>query len=316
MKENVLSAATLVAYISRPNFDGNIQYDAPDDGKQSGGWDVEVFASGLRNPYGLVMHSNGYLYGTDNGPNLGYGDILLSCDGNQRVDEEEEDKITLLERGTYHGHANRRRGLEGDTRQCTWRDPLDPATNGFTPPLVIVPAATCGIIEFRSNHFGGQLRGNLISSKYTGALYRTILTSNGRSVSPQTNPPLPIVGDYGLDVTQAPGGELIEVRYQDSDIFFHRPVEPNTSAVKLLSIFPHRGPLAGGSSLHLYGKNLNKNGTPTVTVGGKPCVVTTTKEFRVQCTIPPGSGTVDITLTAAGETAVFNQGYRYIKGFE
>jgi len=70
-KENYYSAATLVAYLSDPLFNGTITYDAPDDGTPDGGYGVEVFASGLRNAFGLVMHSNGKLYGTDNGPNWG-----------------------------------------------------------------------------------------------------------------------------------------------------------------------------------------------------------------------------------------------------
>jgi len=70
-KENYYSAATLVAYLADPQFDGTITYDAPDNGSPNGGNGVEVFASGLRNPVGLVLHSNGKLYGTDNGPNLG-----------------------------------------------------------------------------------------------------------------------------------------------------------------------------------------------------------------------------------------------------
>jgi len=70
-KENYFSAATNVAYLSDVNFNGNIQYSAADDGLPTT-TGVEVFASGERNPFGICLHSNGYLYGTDNGPNLGY----------------------------------------------------------------------------------------------------------------------------------------------------------------------------------------------------------------------------------------------------
>jgi len=63
--------ATVVAYLADPNFEPNIQYDAPDDGLPMT-YGVEVFAPGLRNPFGICLHSNGFLYGSDNGPNLGY----------------------------------------------------------------------------------------------------------------------------------------------------------------------------------------------------------------------------------------------------
>lgn len=73
--ESYYSAATLRARVLDPNFDGTITYDAEDDGTPSGGNGIDVFAPGQRNPFGLCLHSNGKLYGTDNGPNIGYGDM-------------------------------------------------------------------------------------------------------------------------------------------------------------------------------------------------------------------------------------------------
>lgn len=72
-KENYYSAAVLVAYINKPGFNGTITYDADDDGTPVGGSGVEIFTSGNRNAFGITLHSNGNLYVTDNGPNLGYG---------------------------------------------------------------------------------------------------------------------------------------------------------------------------------------------------------------------------------------------------
>ena len=79
-KENYFSAATNVAYLSDVNFNGNIQYSAADDGVPTT-TGVEVFASGERNPFGICLHSNGYLYGTDNGPNLGYVSVFVHLIG-------------------------------------------------------------------------------------------------------------------------------------------------------------------------------------------------------------------------------------------
>jgi len=47
------------------------------------------------------------LYGTDNGPNLNYGNMATSCDGSFIDDVTEEDKINLLRKGHYYGHAVR-----------------------------------------------------------------------------------------------------------------------------------------------------------------------------------------------------------------
>jgi IPT/TIG domain len=73
LKENYFSAATIEADVKNPLFDGFIEYSAPDDGSPINYVGVSVFAPGQRNPFGLVLHSNGYLYATDNGPNTGYG---------------------------------------------------------------------------------------------------------------------------------------------------------------------------------------------------------------------------------------------------
>lgn len=72
MNENVFSAAALVAHVGRPDFNGDITYSKPDNGdivSGGGASGVELFATGLRNPYRILLHSNGKLYATDNGPN-------------------------------------------------------------------------------------------------------------------------------------------------------------------------------------------------------------------------------------------------------
>ena len=53
--EGYFSAATLVAYLNRPNFSGFIEYDG--NGYPKPGLDIEVFASGQRNPYDLTLHT-------------------------------------------------------------------------------------------------------------------------------------------------------------------------------------------------------------------------------------------------------------------
>ena len=75
--ESPLSAALLKICISRPGFNGNIQYEDSVTGSLVvdqvlgeqidvvSGVDVEVYAPGIRNSLDLVVHSNGYLYATD-----------------------------------------------------------------------------------------------------------------------------------------------------------------------------------------------------------------------------------------------------------
>lgn len=63
LDEAYFSAATLIAYLSRENFDGFITYD-DSTGLPITGLDVELFATGQRNSYDICLHSNGNLYAT------------------------------------------------------------------------------------------------------------------------------------------------------------------------------------------------------------------------------------------------------------
>ena len=64
LKENFLSGAINVAYLSHPDFNGNIQWSAPDDGNMIAKG-IDIYAAGTRNPYSIVLHTNGKLYATD-----------------------------------------------------------------------------------------------------------------------------------------------------------------------------------------------------------------------------------------------------------
>lgn len=70
LPESVLSAASLIARTSKgAAFKGAITYSTnnPATAVQTGGRDVSVFASGLRNSFTVLPHSNGLIYATDNG---------------------------------------------------------------------------------------------------------------------------------------------------------------------------------------------------------------------------------------------------------
>jgi len=354
MKENYFSAATVVAYTADPNFDGMITYNAPDDGIPDLTNGVEVWAAGQRNPFGITLHSNGFIYGTDNGPNLGYvsafpqwvllhtlslvaagrsthisvfifvlmlllllqGDMKTGCAPNEFIpDVETEDKVNILLQGSYLGHPNARRAsADNDDRQCAWRHPTSPSGNGFTAPLTVTPSSAGAIMEFESDSFGGQMRGNLIFSKYTDGLYRVILAPGGQAVIPQTDPPIALVGDGGLGVTQAPDGSLVEVRLSANELWVHQPVEDLGTDLWVNTVWPRRCGSAGGPKMMIYGKNLDKNGTPTVTVGGSDCPVVFSNSIKVRCTLPGGSGIVDVVVTSGTESYTFKRGFRYATG--
>ena len=221
--------------------------------------------------------------------------------------------MTYQVQGGYYGQPNLQRAAElNDPRQCVWRGADEPSSSEYTGPLVQVSSSTDGIIEFAGDHFDGQLRGNLLAAKYGGPLKRIILTADGSGVIPESDPVIDLVGTGGLDVTQAPNGNLFEIRYPENEIYVQKPDEASTGELRVNAVFPRRGGLAGGNSLSIYGFNLNKN--PVVTVGGSSCPVQTASATKIVCKLPGGSGTVDIVLTAGKATYTFKRGYRYIAG--
>jgi hypothetical protein len=234
------------------------------------------------------------------------------------TDQQREDKLVHVLFNKYYGHPNPKRVVDqNDTRQCVWRNPTEPTSTVYQAPLGVVKSSATGIIEYRADHFNRQLRGNLIHVKYKGALLRTVLSADGLSANPLTIPGLTLVGKSGLDVAQAPNGNLIEVRYTSSQIWVSRPIESTTSIIRVSSVFPYRGGLAGGTPLRIFGMNFGST-PPTVTVGAFNCPVDTSTmtSTEIRCTLPGNpAGLVDIVVASATTgTYTFQKGYRYITG--
>jgi Glucose / Sorbosone dehydrogenase/IPT/TIG domain len=319
LKENFLSGAVNVAYISHPDFDGNIRWSAPDDGNMIAKG-IDIFASGLRNPFSIVMHSNGRLFGTDNGPNVGYGRMMTGCGLADSIeDQQRNDELVLIENGRYYGHPNLKRAkFFNDTRQCAWIGPEVKSTTSYTAPLLTHASSIDGLMEFHGNHFDGQLRHNLLFIRYSASnnIFRVILNANGTGVVSSSTKAIPLnIGLKGLDITQAPNGNIIEIRYPTNSVFHYKPVEPETTDMVIKSTFPRRGPNSGGNMLSIYGVNLNRLGpSPTVSVGNKSCQLVSASSNRIDCRLPGGTGTVDITVSNGPATSTFSRGYRYISG--
>jgi hypothetical protein len=144
-------------------------------------------------------------------------------------------------------------------------------------------------------------------------VYRVVLTPDGTGVLPTITSPIPMnIGYLGLDLTQAPNGNLIEMRYQNNTVYVHKPVELPSTTMKVKTAFPRRGRSGGGTILNIYGINFAPGAT--VLVGGKSCPVISLKSNQIDCTLPGGVGTVDIVVSLGATTSVFQKGYRYISG--
>jgi hypothetical protein len=334
MSENYFSAAILVANINKPSYNGFITYNATNDGDPITGFGpngVEVFASGTRNPFGVVMHSNGYIYATDNGPNVGFGDMSTGCGPGDTVpDVFDYDELNLIVRDNYYGHPNRKRG-QTDPKQCIYRGGSVPSSSINTAPIMKLRSSSDGIIEYDASYFNNEMRGNLIVSKYKDGLFRIVLSPDGTKVAPYSNPAIVLDGDNGLALTQTPNGNLIDVRYDTNECYVYIPEQPPTTVLTIYSIFPRRGKLQGGSKLSIYGTNFdnsndnnNNNNTTTIVplsivvyVGGYVCSnVIVISSTHIDCTIPPSSivQRANIEVYKGMEYATFVNGYHYIIG--
>lgn len=181
---------------------------------------------------------------------------------------------------------------------------------------------TCALTQCFFNAFFALIHNAIVVlgshsavSQYNSAIYRVILSNGGTATSTEHMNPTKLAGGSGLDVTQAPDGSLVEARLSGMAIYGYKPKEAGTSSVVVKSVWPYRGGQAGGSTLTVYGKNLKKGGAnPIVTVGGSDCAVQSASNGNLQCTLPGGSGTVDVAVKVNGESYTFKSGYRYVTG--
>ena len=225
--ETPLSSAILIADLGAPGFDGAMRYAPPDEASDTvdlAGGGVRVFAAGFRNPYDLVLHSNGRIYATDNGPNEPDGVASLGCDADGEG-VAGPDELNLIVEGGYYGHPNRNRG-RADERQCTYRPPTD-ATDGTTGPIATLGYHTSsnGLAEYRSDAFGGALLGDLLYVEWvTGRVWRVMLSDDGASVEGIARL-VPEEFEAPLDVAVAPDGTVYIAEQRAGRIAYLAPAE-------------------------------------------------------------------------------------------
>jgi hypothetical protein len=179
-------------------------------------------------------------------------------------------------------------------------------------------SSTNGIIEYDSNHFNGQIRHNLIASKYKDGLYRIVLSEDGSRVVPTSIPAIELIGDGGLTVTMAPNGNLVEARLETNAIHVYRPVESVSTRLTIYNIFPRRGGLAGGAILSIYGRNFVGRQI-VVFIGTSICTnpIIHISQTMIQCRIPPSmvTGRKDVIVeNENGVRETFAMAYQYIRG--
>ena len=225
-EEVPLSAAVLVADISAPGFDGNVTYDPPNTYSttvdQISG-DVSEYATGLRNPFDLIIHSNGRMYITDNGPSLGSGPSSTSCT-TEGPHVWGPDELNIVEAGAYYGSPNRNRG-RFDPAECVYRNGTLGSGPEWTGPIAELPTSSNGIIEYTSAAAGGKLLGDLFYVSFgTGVIGHIVLSDDGSSVVLHEEFDAGFIGPLGL--AMGPDGSLYIAEWSGSQIVTLQAPDP------------------------------------------------------------------------------------------
>ena len=174
---------------------------------------VQVYSSGYRNPYDLVLSEDDQLYVVDNGPNGGWG--------GQPVDEGPSgvctnapndpgggtgDQLHLATEGSYGGHPAPIRGnptgadiydadgnvildvnasnspvpaSEVDPVECDYQSPAEDNSMGDTLGW------TGGVDEYTASNFGGAMQGDLLVVVGASSVERVQLNASGTGVTDQ-----------------------------------------------------------------------------------------------------------------------------------
>jgi glucose/arabinose dehydrogenase len=269
--EHLLNAALLridVAAISSPPLDVKTE-DGGTYNPFGATAPLTVYASGLRNGYDMVWHSNGRLYVPTNGSSSGGNTpgtpspLPASC--SSRMDSStngaytgpsvpaltnvgtQDDFLFRVVKGGYYGHPNPTR--------CEW------TLNGGNPTSSVDPADVSaypvgtaadrnwrnfsydfgphfspdGAIEYKSDAFGGALRGKLLVTRYSAGDDVIALTPGGSNLD-ITSADAGITGFTGftdpVDLTEDPNGKgnLYVSEFGAQKLTLLRPLEASSAA--------------------------------------------------------------------------------------
>ena len=205
---------------------------------------VKIYATGLRSAYDVLWHSNGFLYSATNGSAAGGNTPAGNGVPQLSNVSTQNDYLFRIQQGKYYGHPNPLRGeyvLNGGN-PTSGNDPgqvseypvgtlPDPNWGGFIYDYGKNYSPN-GMIEYKSNTFGGKLKGSIIGVRYSGGddLIVMDMASNGGIVAVHTN----YVGMGGfvnpLDLVENPAtGDLYVVEFGDQGV-----IPDSTARITLL----------------------------------------------------------------------------------
>jgi glucose/arabinose dehydrogenase len=142
---------------------------------------LTIYASGVRLAYDLLWHSNGNLYAPVNGSSAnGNAPAGPGVPGLKSIPDSEHDWFHRITPGRYCGHPNPAQGhyiLNGgnptageDVAEIPQYPVGTKPDSLWTPPVYDFGnhVSPNGVIEYRSNAFGGKLKGKVLICRYNG----------------------------------------------------------------------------------------------------------------------------------------------------
>ena len=274
--------------------------------------DVSVYASGLRNTFSILLTTDDLVYGVENGANGSFGDVSTSATTQEPFPtNRHHDELNLLEENGYYGFANRSRGVT-DNRQNVYYAPDEASQNGYTAPIeTFSKTSTNGLDEYRSNSFGGQLKGDIITQEINYKVSFISLNEDGTQV--ESKQELNNVGD-GLDVFAAPRGAIVGIDFFEDKITVALPDDASIGDdPTALDIFPWRAPATGGNTFVVGGDNFGDINNTSVTIGGEVAQLTSVSDGLIYGTLPafanPSGELLDVVVESAGQTSVLDDAF-------
>jgi len=173
-------------------FGGN---DGKNQAMLVSGGPVQIYSTGWRNNYDVIITQSGKMYSFDNGPNSGWGGPPSNC--SNAVSEPGNaacDVLHYVTQGYYAGHANPTRanrnnkfntsnpqtpiplGMENPI-ECTYY-----ASNTRPQAMATICSSTNGMAEYTASNFNNAMKGNLLAAAFNGNIYRFKLNSTGTAL--------------------------------------------------------------------------------------------------------------------------------------
>jgi len=231
---------------------------------------VSIYATGVRNAFDILWHSNGNLYAPTNGAESdqltpeGPGGVPASVN----IDFEPADYLFRIEEDTYYGHPNPLRNeftLNGGN-PTNGTDPgelfeypvgtlPDPNWGGFAYEFGDSESPN-GIIEYQSNTFGGALQGKMLVVRYNLGNDILVMEPGGSSQDIVADESLPGVSSFGggpLDLVEnTQTGDIYVAEYNGNIILLKAPRAVEEAELTLLIELQGRTDYSGDYEIELY----------------------------------------------------------------